>query len=118
MRKTSSQNSKKNCKNLTKHFSKKIKNFSKTKNRLYKSSKRNKRKGIKRLMQTRRLINNVCKNKKSDPNCIELQSIYDNKSDIYNSIVNMLPKVRRGFKKGKSRLLTANRLSKKICRKH
>ena len=110
--------SNKNCKALRKHFTKKIKNFSKTKTRIYKNAKRTHKRGLKRVMKTRQLIDNVCKDKVSDPNCEELKAIYDDKSDVYNSIINTMPKTRRGLQKGKYRLNTANRLSKKICRKY
>ena len=69
-------------------------------------------------MKVRKLIDNVCKDRVSDPNCEELKAIYDDRSDVFNSIINAIPKARRGLEKGKFRLNTANRLSKKICRKY
>ena len=109
---------KKSCKKLKTDLSKKIRRANKNSRKMYKKFKRINKFAIKGVNKTYKLINNVCKKYKTNPDCIELISLYDKKSDVMNNLRNSLPNIRKSFKKSRMRTKTAKMLTNKICRKH
>lgn len=54
----------------------------------------------------------------SDPNCVELVTMYNDESDAKKGLDNMLPGIRNTFKRTRKRLSKSKVLTNKICRKH
>lgn len=109
---------KKSCKKLKADLSKKSKLGNKNSKKAYKKFKRINKLAIKSVNKTYKLINNVCKNYKTNTDCIQLKSLYDKKSDVMNNLRNSLSNIRKSFKKSRMRTKTAKMLTNKICRKH
>ena len=109
---------KKSCKKLKADISKKSRRANKNTRKMYKKIRVINKLATKSVKKTYKLINNVCKNYKTNTDCIQLKSLYDKKSDVMNNLRNSLPNIRKSLKKGKMRIKTAKMLTNKICRKH
>ena len=90
---------KKSCKKLNADLSKKSRRANKNSRKMYKKFKRINKFAIKGVNKTYKLINNVCKKYKKNPDCIELISLYDKKSVIMNKLRDSLPNLKMSLKK-------------------
>ena len=106
------------CKSLKKHFLNKSIKFSKNSRKAYNKLKLSHKKAVKGLIKTRKLINSVCEKNMSDPNCVELVTMYNDESNIKKALDNMLPGTRKVFTGSRKRISRSKVLTKKICHKH